>query len=181
MPRGIYERKPRASSYLLKERLHCTHCHYIWKYEGIASSTHCPLCGKLVDARDKTEYTKKYMELHPERKEKLKEWYRTYQKQHYEELKIKDRRKVLAIISKSITPKCANCGCDDIRLLEVNHKDGGGGKEMMKGQKSQSFYRDIIALRRSVDDLEVLCRVCNAKHYLETKYGKLPTFVIWKG
>ncbi len=89
-------------------------------------------------------------------------------------------RKVFAIISKSTEPECANCGCDDIRLLEVNHKNGGGGKEMEKGRNSMAFYRDIIALRRPVDDLEILCRVCNAKHYLEMQYGKLPIAVVWQ-
>lgn len=52
---------------------------------------------------------------------------------------------------------------------------------MGKGSNSMAFYRDIIALRRPVDDLEILCRVCNAKHYLEMKYGKLPIVVMWKG
>ena len=101
MPKGVYERKPKVSSYPLKNRLHCTGCHYVWKYEGINSSTHCPLCGKLIDARDKTEYTKRYMALHPERKERLRQWYRAYQKEHYEKLKLDDRRKIFAIISKS--------------------------------------------------------------------------------
>ncbi len=181
MPKGIYERKPRLSSYPLKSRLHCTSCHYVWQYKDVSSSTCCPLCGKRIDARDKTEYTKRYMALHPERKEKLSEWYRTYQKQHYGELKLKDRRKVLAIISKSIEPECVNCGCDDIRLLEINHKNGGGGKEYKARGNFTSLYRDIIALRRPVDDLEILCRVCNAKHYLESKYGNLPIVVMWKG
>ncbi len=181
MPKGIYERKPRVSSYPLKERLHCTGCHYVWKNEGISSSTHCPLCGKRIDARDKTEYTQRYMALHPERKEGLRQWYKTYQKEHYKKLKLDDRKKVFAIISKSTEPECVNCGCDDIRLLEVNHKNGGGGKEMGKGRNATAFYRDIIALRRPTDDLEILCRVCNAKHYLESKYGKLPIIVMWKG
>jgi hypothetical protein len=68
-----------------------------------------------------------------------------------------------------------------MRLLEINHKNGGGGKEMSNGHNSMSFYRDIIALRRQVSDLEILCRVCNAKHYLESKYGKLPIEVKWNG
>jgi hypothetical protein len=102
---------------------------------------------------------------------------------HREKTRMDTKKKVLAIISKSANPFCVSCGCDDMRLLEVNHKNGGGGKEMGKGiaNKSMTFYRDITMLRRKTDDLEVLCRVCNAKHYLELKYGKLPIKVTWEG
>ena len=73
--------------------------------------------------------------------------------------------------------QCVRCGCNDQRLLEINHKTGGGGKEM-KG-KSHAFYISIARLKRKTDDLELLCRVCNAQHYLEMKYGELPFLVVW--
>lgn len=41
------------------------------------------------------------------------------------------------------------------------------------------FYREIAKLRRAVDDLELLCRPCNAIHYLELKHGPLPFRVVW--
>lgn len=74
--------------------------------------------------------------------------------------------------------RCAECGCDDERLLEINHKDGGGGKEIRE-TTSQKFYRDIARLVRPCDDLNLLCRVCNAAHYLESKYGDLPFLILW--
>jgi len=71
----------------------------------------------------------------------------------------------------------ASWGCDRSELLEINHKEGGGGKELRgTGHK---FYREIAKLRRAVDDLELLCRPCNAIHYLELKYGPLPFRVVW--
>jgi hypothetical protein len=183
MPRGIYERKPRASSFPLKSKLHCKKCNYVWRYEGISSSTKCPICGTKKDARDKKEYNIDYIKVHPERIQKLITWSSVHKDAHREKTRMDTKKKVLAIISKSANPFCVSCGCDDMRLLEVNHKNGGGGKEMGKGiaNKSMTFYRDITMLRRKTDDLEVLCRVCNAKHYLELKYGKLPIKVTWEG
>lgn len=34
--------------------------------------------------------------------------------------------------------------------------------------------------RRKIDDLNILCRVCNALHYLQLKYGNIPMRVLWK-
>lgn len=135
----------------------------------------------MIDARDKIEYTKRYMELHPERKERLSEWGKKHAREHSQKTHMDLRRKVFAIVSKSTHPKCENCGCDDIRLLEVNHKNGGGNEEWKSGRNSMTIYRNIVMLRRTVEDLNILCRVCNAKHYLESKYGALPFEVKWNG
>jgi hypothetical protein len=77
---------------------------------------------------------------------------------------------------------CAYCGCDDTRLLEINHKNGGGNIERNKYAEKRSgsgFRRDIVAGRRSIDDLEITCAPCNARHKLEIKYGKLPFDIRW--
>jgi len=77
--------------------------------------------------------------------------------------------------------RCAYCNCDDLRLLEINHKYGGGRKETGTGNDRHptEFYRAIINGTRSIYDLEIACRVCNAHHYLELKYGPLPFTVTW--
>ena len=90
------------------------------------------------------------------------------------------RIRVLTQIAGSDNPKCVNCGCDDMRFLEVNHIDGGGHAEQRK-YKTKTFYRRILDGSRKTDDLNILCRVCNALYYLETRYGKPPMEVTWKG
>jgi hypothetical protein len=62
-------------------------------------------------------------------------------------------------------------------MLEINHKNGGGAREVKQGNR---FNCDIISGRRSIDDLEILCKPCNAVHYLELKYGPLPFCVKWE-
>lgn len=70
---------------------------------------------------------------------------------------------------KLVNPRleCANCGCDIVELLEFNHINGGGYNEIRKLGKH--IPREILAGRRAVDDLNLLCHVCNHLHYVEMK------------
>ena len=160
--------------------LKCRSCGNVWKYTGVKTIAICPLCGKPKDARDRRGYSQAYLTAHPERKDKLKNWLKENKKSHSDTTSIRLKKSVFALISKSTEPHCVRCGCDDLRLLEINHKNGGGGKEYKQGKNAMAIYRDIAMLRRSTDDLELLCRVCNALHYLESKYGRLPMVVLWK-
>lgn len=167
----------------LKTRLHCRNCNYVWRYTGTKTKTFCPLCGTDKGTRDRSQYHQKYLKKHPERTQGLKEWIKKPEnkKRHSKEWNERLHIGVLRIISKNLHPKCINCGCDDIRLLEINHKKGGGTKEFETGKYAREFYWKIFKLERPVDDLEVLCRVCNALHYVKLKYGKLPFVVKWTG
>ena len=95
----------------------------------------------------------------------------------------RQRLKALDKVANGSEIKCVNCGCEDKRLLEINHKDGGGIQELGKGneRRHMKFYQDIITGKRQTDDLEITCRVCNALHYLQLKHGDLPFKVIWFG
>lgn len=77
--------------------------------------------------------------------------------------------------------KCEKCGCDRYELLEINHKNGNGAKELRSKWKTLSnFVRAIVLGKRKTDDLNVLCRPCNAVHYLEMKHGPLPFQIEWR-
>ena len=54
--------------------------------------------------------------------------------------------------------KCAVCGIDDIRVLQINHINGGGNKDEMKGQK---LYRALLKGRRDKDGFDLRCANCN--------------------
>lgn len=103
--------------------------------------------------------------------EKYKEYYRSY----YLNMKIQ------ALETIQILTQCTRCGCDDVRLLEINHKNGGGYVEQKtKIPHGAPFYSKLIRGKRKTDDLELLCRPCNAIHYLEMKYNeKFPLNVVW--
>jgi hypothetical protein len=92
---------------------------------------------------------------------------------------IRRRGRLLCIISGGNNPICIRCGCDDPRFLEINHKNGGGSKETRGTSKRQKFETAILSGARPIDDLEILCRACNAIHFLELKFGTIPMQVIW--
>lgn len=62
---------------------------------------------------------------------------------------------------------CVRCKCTELDFLEFNHKNGGGCKEWRESKKGMADR--ILKGERETNDIEVLCRLCNAHHYLESK------------
>jgi len=81
-----------------------------------------------------------------------------------------NNRKLKAIL-KVGEAKCNNCGCDELDFLEFNHKNGDGCKDWRKNHGTAMMDR-ILTKKRNVDDLEIVCRVCNALDFLKRKNGK---------
>jgi len=104
-----------------------------------------------------------------------KEWRKKYYKGYYGEIRLE----VLARIDPAM--KCARCGCDDTKFLEINHIKGGGNKEHKK--RGKKVTRNMILLihhkKRSVEDLNLLCRICNALDHLERVFGKTRIRIVW--
>ena len=102
-----------------------------------------------------------------------KEWREKYYSEKYQKIRLD----VLARIDPDM--KCAMCGCNDTRFLEVNHIKGGGNKE----HKNPKVTRNMILLihngKRGLDDLNLLCRACNSLDHLERVYGKTGLSVVW--
>jgi hypothetical protein len=85
---------------------------------------------------------------------------------------LKLRLKALIVVGKN-NLKCSNCGCKDVRILEINHMNGNGSQEFKNIYRSniKKFYTDIINSRRKIDDLNILCRVCNQAHFVKQRFG----------
>jgi len=63
---------------------------------------------------------------------------------------------------------CANCKCDELSFLEFNHKNGGGTKDIKKANYFGTAHRIILG-RIPKNEMNVLCRVCNALDFLSRK------------
>jgi predicted RNA-binding Zn-ribbon protein involved in translation (DUF1610 family) len=167
----------------LKSRVICKKCFRLFFNTSKKISITCPNCGDVIDARDRSAYAKRYYEKYPEkaeqRKKKMQEYDTTHKRERGKLMRERVRKVVLNVVSNN-NPVCENCGCDDVRLLEVNHKNGGGNKELKFGKNTNAFAWDIYMGRRKTDDLNLLCRVCNALHYLELKYGKTRHIITYK-
>ena len=61
--------------------------------------------------------------------------------------------------------RCFNCGCNDFSILEINNINGGGRKEL-KTKQNRQLYRDIMNDKVNLNEYNVLCRICNALHYV---------------
>lgn len=163
---------------VLRELL-CRKCCATWHYEGETYLTHCPYCGAAKEARDRRG---KYPAPR-DRSEGPGKWRAVPGNQQRYSAAVRDRlrRRVFFRVSGSIVPRCARCGCDDVRLLELNHRNGGGAKELRAIGSQRKLQYAIATGKRPVDDLEVLCKPCNAIHALELKYGALPMRIVWEG
>jgi predicted RNA-binding Zn-ribbon protein involved in translation (DUF1610 family) len=147
----------------------CRACRWSWKPTTGLLEEACPSCGKRKslrvrgDTRDNLVALKAWRARNP--------GYATFASRAI-------RRTASLLVGKG-KMQCVRCGCDMDQLLEINHKNGGGQKDL-RG-RSQQFYRDIALHRRDVDDLELLCKPCNSVHALELVHGPLPFRVVWRG
>lgn len=146
---------------------YCRQCETTWRPTGQTAREDCPGCGKKKDVRKRRRDRNNI--------EAVKAWRAKRPKQSTDWMRRQRRRALMLVGDGAIA--CVRCGCDRPELLEINHKNGGGRKDLV----GKWFYRAIVKLERKTDDLELLCRPCNAIHYLESKYGPLPLKVVWEG
>jgi len=77
----------------------------------------------------------------------------------------------LRVIAK-LGGKCVvpGCGITDPRLLQVNHRDGNGGRDFKRNdiEAARQFYRALVNGTRSTDDLDLRC----ANHNLLYEYER---------
>ena len=85
---------------------------------------------------------------------------------HYHE----NRLKVFQKLSGKEVPDCKYCGCDVYKVLELNHRNGGGGKDK-KNHATFDIIREILNGKRDINDYEVTCKVCNWEYFAEQKWG----------
>jgi hypothetical protein len=125
------------------------------------------------------EQIKKYREAH---KEKFKQYMKIYTKIHEKELKEKAKiyweknkqrfkeRKIEywkkrnnqlrnAIFDK-FGNKCARCGFSDVRALQIDHINGGGGREKkMLKNNNWALFQKVLA--DTTGKYQLLCANCN--------------------
>lgn len=150
----------------IKAVVACRACDWTWKPTTGFGHEPCPNCKKIRSVRDRK---------HEAKVPQLKAW-RAHRPGYATESDRTYRRRAVMLVGRAVIA-CVRCGCDRLELLEINHINGGGGKEL-KGT-GHKFYRDIALMRRTVEDLELLCRPCNSIHFLEMKHGPLPFKITW--
>ena len=80
------------------------------------------------------------------------------------------RDKVKTTVFELLGGKCRRCGNNDIRVLQVNHINGGGTKD--KHLISRNLYKKIASGERVAGDFNLLCANCNVLYEYERGYRK---------
>lgn len=135
----------------------------------------CIICEKLFSLKGHQKTCSPECSLKNEKlkhsKRVLASYYRNKNNPEFQEKRKRWRGqaqiKALQIISNSLNPECERCGCPFIPILEIHHINGNGRKE-----RGRTFWYAIISGKRKIDDLKVLCRVCNATDFAEKKSCK---------
>jgi hypothetical protein len=128
-------------------------------------------------------------------KEKRRKYHRKYMRRYMRVFRAKCKREGRPYWDNKLTeqlkqrvmdvlggPKCINCGCKVLSILEINHINGGGnrGSNRSENERKKNF-RKIISGRIDRKLYNVLCRVCNAMHYVAEILGIKGHIVVWKG
>ena len=149
----------------------CKNCRWAWRPSRRTINEPCPHCGLVKDVR-----IPRSRKLDDAGRASIKRWI-SKNPDHSTRAGRALRQTAILLVGKGVL-ECTRCHCDRPELLEINHINGGGKAE---ARKSAPFYRAIAQLRRTTDDLELLCKPCNAIHALEMVHGPLPMKVIWSG
>ena len=83
--------------------------------------------------------------------ERIKEYRKIYYKKYVKDARIK--------LLNFFGGKCVKCGFNDWRALQIDHKNGGGCKELKKyGSNSPAYIRNI---KINNQRYQLLCANCN--------------------
>lgn len=143
----------------------------------------------------KQQYQRQYCFIN---KVKIKEQHKQYYKQYYliNKDKIDKKNKQYRLINKDnlnkqcrqydndlrlnilkrLGNKCIKCGITDFRVLQIDHINGGGVKEIKLYQRQSVYYKNLLKL--SEYELKVkyqlLCANCNwIKRYENNEYRNI--------
>jgi DNA-binding MarR family transcriptional regulator len=75
-----------------------------------------------------------------------------------------DRSSTRLTVIQYLGGKCARCGFDDIRVLQIDHVHGNGWRERRDWGGSYQIYRRLlrrVANKEVISDYQVLCANCN--------------------
>jgi len=128
---------------------------------------HCKeLCNKCYNKNFYLKNKEKINKRNEENYQKNREEYLKQAKKY----KLKRKIKALEMVGRGKI-ECVNCGCKDIRTLNINHINGNGRKDNNHIKGNIDFYSRILNGKRKIDDLNLLCQVCNWAYFIKQKYG----------
>jgi len=71
-------------------------------------------------------------------------------------------------VVKQLGDRCAQCGCTEADILEINHKNGYNGHFSPNGSRGgfRNLWDVIKAIREGkINEYNLLCKECNVNSY----------------
>jgi len=109
-----------------------------------------------------SKYAKKYYEKNKEHISINGKKYYEKNKEHHKKISNNTNNKIRRTLLQKLGMKCIKCGFSDERILQIDHKEGGGLKEIKKFKTNYGMYKyyldhpELIQLK-----LQTLCPNCN--------------------
>lgn len=85
-------------------------------------------------------------------------------KYNYEKDSKKDRKRYVRIknaVFSLLGTNCIKCGISDIRVLQIDHINGGGSKHRKNFQGRGMYYLILANPQESMKNYQILCANCN--------------------
>lgn len=135
-------------------------------------SGYCPDC---KDCRRKRAI--KYYHSSPDVRNRVAENSKRYHNTHKELVRLQHRirrGKILQDIFNSLGNKCSLCDALDKRILQIDHINGGGGKQRKSiNYSSWKFYKIVKdSIRNNKKEFRLLCANCNILEAIKKGYKK---------
>ena len=109
--------------------------------------------------------------------EKRKRYFLKNPEKHRESINKYRQRIRLAAIA-ILGGACVKCGFDDIRALQIDHINGGGGKELKISNGGNHMNKIIRSVLNKENKYQLLCANCNWIKRWENKEAKGRPIVI---
>lgn len=132
---------------------------------------------RLYQIENRERLTKVKHNWRSKNPEKVIEYSRTYRRKHpqmakrqYREYHLNLRTKAMTRLCRGKTPKCQDCGCPDISVLNINHKVISWKRGRRPKEESYCYRvaRKVLKLENPGKTYNVLCAVCNwANHHIK--------------
>lgn len=119
--------------------------------------------------RNREKYARQKRESYLRNRERVNKIRRTPEYRAYDrQLRYNRKLDVLRMLGG----KCANCGCSDPSLLQVNHIHGGGIADHRENGAA-AIYTQIRNGTRPLNDYDLRCAICNWLYYLDSTKPEL--------
>jgi hypothetical protein len=127
---------------------------------GIYRKSICKVCDNIRRNKHQKD-NREYYDV------KQKEWRDSHQERNREivckaAMRYHDRTRQVALEAVSGVSiediKCVQCGFSDIRALQIDHINGGGGKHFRESVSSARYYKEMLVYP---ENYQILCANCN--------------------